>query len=183
MSYYTHAFLDALRATGVVSRACRVVGVSSAEIARRRKTDGDFDAAFENAMEDATDTLEGEARRRAVEGIEEPIVYQGSLSPVWERGEAGELILEPSSNGETRPVQARNEDGSLKWLTVRKFSDPMLMFLLKGNRVKYGTERTELTGKGGEPLTIDATARAARVAALLALAQNRKTSTNVDDLL
>lgn len=191
MATWTNSFLEALRETGVVAEASRRSGVNSAVAYHHRRNDADFAAQWDNAMEDATDTMEIEARRRAVHGVDEPVVYKGELTPVWERDAAGQLVYETTyrqvvRDGELVEVpevslrQARNEDGSLRWLTVRKPSDAMLMFLLKGNRAKYGTERTEITGANGAPLQVaDATKRAGRIAALLDLARRRK----VDDLL
>jgi hypothetical protein len=60
MSAYTTAFLESLRATGVVARACRAAGVSSTEAYTRRKSDPDFANAWDNALEDSYDALEAE---------------------------------------------------------------------------------------------------------------------------
>jgi hypothetical protein len=43
---------------------------------RRRQDDAEFAQAVEQALDMAADKLEAEARRRALEGVEEP-VYQG----------------------------------------------------------------------------------------------------------
>ena len=59
--------------------------------------------------------------------------------------------------------------------TERVYSDALLTLLLKGRRKKVYADRTELTGADGGPVAqIDETAKAARVAQLLALAQQRK---------
>ncbi len=63
--------------------------------------------------------------------------------------------------------------------TIAKYSDTLLIFLLKGLAPeKYRDNlRAELTGEDGGPIrTEDTTARAARVAQLLALAAQRKSS-------
>lgn len=60
--------------------------------------------------------------------------------------------------------------------TERVYSDALLALLLKGRRKKVYADRTELTGADGGPVAqVDETAKAARVAQLLALAQQRKT--------
>lgn len=141
-------FLEALRATGIVARACRAVGVGHGTVYALRRRDGDFAAAWDDALEESYDTLEAEARRRATEGVAEPIVHQGQFSPVWERDEAGQILLNEQGN----PIQALNEDGTPKVLTKRVYSDQLLQFLLKGYRKKFGTERTELTGADGGPV-------------------------------
>ena len=72
---------------------------------------------FEEASEDAADSLEAEARRRAVEGVEEPVG--------WYKGQAGGV--------------------------VRKYSDTLLIFLLKGRRPELYRERFEHSGPSDEP--------------------------------
>src|SRR5690606_18484748 len=82
---------------------------------RLRKEDPDFAAAWDEAMEQASDALEVEARRRAIEGWDEPVFYQGM------------------------------ETGM-----VRKFSDTLLIFLLKGARPEKYRDRIDHTTKGKE---------------------------------
>ena len=57
-------------------------------------------------------------RRRAVEGVEEPVG--------WYKGEAGGV--------------------------VRKYSDTLLIFLLKGRKPEMYRERYEHSGPGGRPV-------------------------------
>lgn len=160
-------FLEALQATGVVSAACRAAGVSPSTVSYRRKHDVDFEAAFDEAMEIAVDTAEEELWRRAVKGYDEPLTHQGRIS--WRVRE----VFDADGQVVGREVE-RDADGRPIPETVRKHSDALLMFLLKGRRKKVFAERTELTGAGGDPLTLDDTKRAARVAALLAAAESRK---------
>ena len=49
-----------------------------------------------------------------------------------------------------------------------------MALILKGRRKKVYAERTEITGADGGAVNIDDTARAARVAQLMALAKQRK---------
>lgn len=189
--HWVQPFLAALRATGVVAEACRRAGVSTTTVYARRRADSGFATEWDQADEDATDSLEAEAWRRAVSGVEEPVVYQGQLTPVWERDEHGEIVTEqhelPDGTCVSRPRQLVI-DGHPQWLTVNKRSDTLLQFLLKGRRKRYATDRTEVTGADGAPL-VDDTKRAARVAALLELAKARKEAgqgvgtSGVDDLL
>lgn len=163
-------FLEHLRTSCNVAGSCRAVGVGSATVYALRKEDADFAAAWDDALEDAYDYLEAEARRRAFEGVEEPVVYQGQLTPVWELDDDGKR----KENDDGQWVQARNPDGSPKFLTVRKYSDGLAQFLLKGYRRRTFGEKLELTGKDGGPVAIDETTRAARVAQLMAVAEQRK---------
>lgn len=162
-------FFKALASGCTVSEAAQHAGISTSAVYARRREDDDFRAAWEQAMEDSADVLEAEARRRAVHGVEEPVVYQGQLTPVWERDEHGEVVVR-----DDKPVQARNPDGSLKWLTIRKPSDSLLALLLKGRRKDVFSDRTELAGVPGAPIVVDETVRAARIAALLAAAKQRQ---------
>lgn len=57
----------------------------------------------------------------------------------------------------------------------RVYSDALMSLVLKGRRKKIYADRTELTGADGGPVVqVDETARSARVAQLLALAERRK---------
>lgn len=99
---------------GTIREACR-----QANIGRRTHydwlEDPAYRAAFEDAKEDAVDGLVEECRRRARDGVEEPIFYLG------------------------QQVGA-----------VRKYSDPMLMFLVRGWRPEQYREqwKGELTHTG-----------------------------------
>lgn len=189
-------FLRALASGCTVSEAAAAGGISSSATYALRRSDGDFAEAWRIALEDSADVLEREARRRAIEGVEEPVVYQGQLTPVWERDAEGDVVTvqvpcapytvtrkKPDGSTEaveitteTKQVQARNPDGSLKWLTVRKPSDALMALMLKGRRKEvFGTERTEISGPNGTPLQIDDVARRARIAAIVAAAKERST--------
>jgi hypothetical protein len=183
---WVHPFLQALGSGCTVSESATAAGISSTTAYKLRKADADFAEAWLLALEDSADVLEREARRRAIDGVEEPVVYQGQLTPVWQYGDDGQVLTEPydtlvrDKDGdmvtkvEQRPVQARNADGSLKWLTIRKPSDALLALMLKGRRKEvFGTDRTELTGRDGAPLQVDDVARRARIAAIVAAAKER----------
>lgn len=118
------AFLAALAETGNITRAAELSGVDRSTHYDWLASDesGDYAAAVADAEQQAADRMETEARRRAVEGWDEP-VYQG-----------GEHVG-----------------------TVRKYSDTLLIFLLKGARPEKYRERFEHTGKGGGPLQVEHT--------------------------
>lgn len=168
---WTHAFLKALSETGVISTAARAANVSTSAVSARRKQDPDFEEAFMQALEDSVDLLDHAARSRALHGTEEPVVYQGQLTPVLEVDADGQPVVDIVTG---RAVQAKNPDGSPKWLTITKYSDGLLMFVLKGNRRRLYGDKTEVTGAGGGPIVMDEVKKASRIAALLALARDRK---------
>lgn len=76
MERWVKPFLDAVASGAMLTEAASAAGVDRSTAYRRRKTDPDFAKAFEEALEASADALEREARRRAIEGWEEP-VYQG----------------------------------------------------------------------------------------------------------
>lgn len=102
-----------------VTKACEAAGIPRQNVYEWRNADEDFKIAWEEALEAGADVLEDEAKRRAVDGWEEPVHYQG------------------------KPT------GS-----VRKYSDTLLMFLLKGRRPEKFKDRLEHTGKDGGPIDI-----------------------------
>ncbi len=109
---YKRAFLAAFRETGNVRLACKAANVGRSSHYRWFEKDPEYRTAFDQAKEDATDVLEAEAFRRAVEGVEEPTG--------WYMGEPGG--------------------------TVRKYSDVLLIFLLKGLRPDRYRERVDVRG-------------------------------------
>jgi hypothetical protein len=99
-------FLNALGETGIVSAAVEIAGVSRTRVYELRKRDASFAAGWEEAEERAADALEAEARRRAVEGTQEPLVSAGRI--------------------------VRDDDGQP--IAVRRYSDNLLLALLKAHR-------------------------------------------------
>ena len=132
------AFLDTLRETANVTVAARSVGITLGTAYKHRKDDALFAERWEEAINEAVDMLEAEAHRRAFQGTEEPVFYQGC--------EVG---------------------------YVRKYSDPLTMFLLKAHRPDKYRERSEVKQEISGGMQLNDTARAARLAALLQLAQKR----------
>lgn len=57
--------------------AARRVGISRRGVYQHREASTDFAEAWDDALEEACDLLEGEARRRAYEGTQEPVFYKG----------------------------------------------------------------------------------------------------------
>lgn len=101
-------FLQALANTGSVTAATAIVNTSRTRVYELRRTDTAFAAAWDEAEEIATDRLEDEARRRAIEGVAEPLVSAGKIV----RGDDGQPI------------------------TVRRYSDNLLLALLKARRLR-----------------------------------------------
>jgi len=107
------SFLAALAAVGNVSEAAKAAGVSRAFVYTERKADPAFAALWDDALDSAADVMEREAFRRAVEGVDEPVF--GPTGRGLGSGEIG---------------------------TIRKYSDTLLIFLLKGARPNKYRETT-----------------------------------------
>lgn len=75
-------FIEVFRRTGNVTAAADAAGVTRATPYRWREADPAFAAAWAEAEESATDALEAEARRRAVDGWDEPVFYKGEARGV-----------------------------------------------------------------------------------------------------
>lgn len=147
-------FCEILAQTGIVGRAADAAGIKRDVVYRWRKDHPEFATAWDAALEVGLTALEDEVKRRGFEGVEKPITHQGQLTPVWEYGPDGRPIMDEvldDSAGEPvyvkRPRQARNPDGSLKWLTVREFSDSLAKFVLERRMKDYQlTENLNLSG-------------------------------------
>ncbi|MGC4396004.1 hypothetical protein [Hydrogenophaga sp. T2] len=155
-------FLSALSDGATIGEAAHEAGVDRTTVYHWKERDADFARAWDEALEEGTERLEREAVRRAMVGVEEPVIYQGQLTPVWETNPDGTpKLVEVEEVGDSgapvkvrKPVQARNPDGSLKYLTVNRPSDTLMIFLLKARRPNTYRERgsLQLTGAGDKPL-------------------------------
>lgn len=114
-------FLAAVAEVGNITEAARLAEIDRCDHYRWLKRDPKYPAMFEEAMDQAADLMEAEARRRAVQGVDEPVFYKGA--------ECG---------------------------TIRRYSDTLLMFLLKGARPEKFRDnvKQEITGEGGAPLNV-----------------------------
>jgi hypothetical protein len=115
-------FLAAYAEHCTVVHACRATGIGRRTHYGWLESDPAYAARFADVKDDAVESLEAEARRRAAEGVLEP-VYQGGK----------------------------------KVGSIRKYSDTLLIFLLKGAKPDVYRDRVEHTGKNGGP--IETTAR------------------------
>jgi hypothetical protein len=137
------AFLAAFRLSGNVSEAA-----AAAKVHRSTHyewlVDTAYAAEFEQAQGEAADMLVAEARRRAVNGVEEPVIHQGQLMGAW-----------VNDKGET--VSSETPGARLIPLTVTKKSDTLLIFLIKGAlpEVYRDNVKLEQTVSGGVAIKVD----------------------------
>ncbi len=79
-------FIERLRATGNVTLAARGAGVNRQHVYKARKGNKKFRRLWEEALDEAVDLLDGEARRRAT-GTKEDVWYAGRVvgtKPVYD---------------------------------------------------------------------------------------------------
>jgi hypothetical protein len=124
-----------LAANGVVGIACTDAKVSADTAYRRRRGDPEFAQRWRVALNQAADILELEARRRAAEGVNEPVIHQGELCGTWV-DEDGQQCNKQTEGAKFIP------------LTVKKYSDTLLIFLLKGARPKKYRDQMRLEHSG-----------------------------------
>jgi len=140
------AFLAALRETGIVRDACEAANIDRTTPYVTRKHDPAFAEAWDAAILDASDLLIREATRRARVGVREPVIYQGKLQGVWVN-EDGDVVTAETPNARLVP------------LSVTKYSDPLLMFLIKGIRPEYNashhTTDVKVSGDPSRPVRVE----------------------------
>lgn len=101
--------LAAIAESGNIGKAAAAAGISRNCHYNWMQADKAYAKAVDEAFDDAVDLLETEAKRRAYEGVEEP-VYQG-----------GKQVG-----------------------TIRKYSDTLLIFLMKGARPEKYRDRQQI---------------------------------------
>lgn len=118
-------FLEALAERGNVSDACAAAKLPRSSAYDWRAADAAFAAAWDLALDEAADRMEAEAHRRAMEGVEEPVF--GSLGHQMGTGEVGRIT---------------------------KYSDTLLIFLLKAARPEKFRERVEQKHTGAVQVNV-----------------------------
>lgn len=110
-------FIADLSRHGNVSKALKKAKCSRAWVYEKRQTDLEFAEAFADAKACGIEVLIDEAHRRAYDGVEEGVYYQGELVD-----------------------------------TVQKFSDTLLMFLIKQSDPSYREHfQIDHANAGGRP--------------------------------
>lgn len=113
------AFLKEFKICATVTHAAKLANIGRQTHYDWLRKDEEYQAAFAEAEVAATDALISEARRRAIQGVEEPILYKGEVVK-----------------------------------TIKKYSDTLLIFLLKGALPEVYRERYELRG-GDKPIGLN----------------------------
>ena len=111
------AVIRELSKHGNVSQALRKAKASRSWVYEKRQLDREFSDAFNDARDCGIEVLKDEAHRRAYEGVEEPVFYQGE-----------------------------------EVARIRKYSDTLLMFLIKQADPTYREAyNVDIGAAGGRP--------------------------------
>ena len=105
------AFLEEFAKCATITHAARATNIGRQSHYDWLKKDKKYQVAFAEAEVAASDALLQEARRRAIQGVEEPILYKGKVVR-----------------------------------TIQKYSDSLLMFLMKGDQPEKYRDNHHITG-------------------------------------
>jgi len=122
MPQYKHMILDGIASGLFLSEISQELDISVNTIRLWRQADKEFDENFTDAESVVTDSLEKEAIRRARNGVLEPLVA------------GGKVVIDPSTD---EPMQ------------IRRYSDGLMQFLLKGRRRDVYGDKREVDAKIG----------------------------------
>jgi hypothetical protein len=125
-------FLATLAQTGNVSLAIKAAEVARETVYAARAADKPFAQAWLEALDEAVDHLKAEARRRAVEGVDIPVVHEGQLQFVCVDPQGK---YTPNGYVTDGPLKGSLKPGyQLVPFTKKQYSDALLQMLLKSGR-------------------------------------------------
>jgi len=140
--------LTALGKCASIKQACTIAGIDRTTFYRWKESNKQFAQLVAEAEDDANDTIDDEIVRRAILGIEEPLVSMGRVvcEEVAVFDAEGNEVLDRNGNPKTRR-------GSQ--LTVRKYSDALLLAIAKSRMAKYRDKgQLAITGKDEGPVDV-----------------------------
>lgn len=187
-------FLSELAVDGNVTRSAKIAGIERGCVYDKREREPEFAKRWADAIDAFADTLEKEAFRRAVLGVEKPIAYQGQFTYVMERDKNGKVLYDLTDEGETdkdgnpkltrTPRYKLDENGQPQVVAIREFSDSLLTILLKAKRPKEYRDnaKIELGNAPGETFKTETTPTQAARTIAFALAMGLRNVANGEDL-
>ena len=112
-------FIETLRESCNVSESARAAGISRRAAYDWRADDEAFAQEWADAEQEAADKLEREAWRRAVDGVDKPVTFQGVITDRYKEysDKMLEILLKahrPEKFTDRSKVDLSNTDGSLK---------------------------------------------------------------------
>ena len=131
-----------------MTASCKKAGYGRTSVFEWKRDNEEFAARYQDADDQAVERMEEEADRRAVEGFEKPVFYQGQPVGQWFDADGRPCLADSvDANGEPRAVRFKRYE-------VREFSDTLLMFRLKAKRPDHYRENSKIehNGPGGGSL-------------------------------
>jgi hypothetical protein len=111
-----------------LTAACRAAGVERITVYRWQEHDETFSLRYKQAEAEVNDVVRAAIFRRAVEGVNEPLHHNGRI--------------------------VKDEQG--KPVTVKKYSDTLLIFLAKARMPEFrDKQQVEVSGKDGGPIEVN----------------------------
>lgn len=120
-------FLEKLGGGASITMACGFAKIGRTTAYEWKAADPQFAALWDDALEAGNDLLEDEARRRAVDGVERPVVAMGKI--------------------------ARDDQGNV--LMLREYSDTLLALMLKAKKPKEYRDRLDVNANVSGNLTLN----------------------------
>lgn len=122
-------FLKSFAMTANVRAACMAAGISRTTVYEWQEKDETFSLRFKQAELDANDVIRAELFRRAVQGVEKPVVSMGKI------------------------VYTTDEKDKPKPLMERVYSDSLLALLAKARMPEFREkQQIEMSGPDGGPI-------------------------------
>ena len=126
-------FLEAFRETSTLAGAARTTGTNRSSHYRWLQDEPAYAAQFSEANEEAADELEQEARRRALDGVDEPVFFKGERIGSFRRYSDQLLILLLMAK---RPEQFRERVDVTSKVDHGLVIDPEIMKTLTDAEIK-----------------------------------------------
>jgi hypothetical protein len=190
-------FFEQLALCGLPAAAARAAGcINASNYHKKRAKDPEFAAQWQAALDEFAERIEGEAFRRAVQGVCRPVVYKGDLTYLYETDPHGRTIFDLVDVGEKDPKTGepvlskmprpqRNPDGTPRILALTEYSDSLLLALLKAKCVGY-KDKVEISNAPGEAFRTEETpiqvARQVAFALALGLKEAERLEASGEDL-
>jgi len=108
-------FLSTLRSTGNVRLACKTAGISRKTAYQWRNRSRRFRAEWDDAVDEAIDTLEGEARKRALAGSDALLMF---LLRANRPGKYRETVRQEITGRDGQAIETKADDD-----TARRIAD------------------------------------------------------------
>jgi hypothetical protein len=129
-------FLQAFSMTANVRASCLKAGIDRSLVYQWQEHDDAFSFKFKQAELDANDMIRGELFRRAVQGVDEPVISVGKL------------------------VYVEDKNKKMVPLTIKKYSDSLLSLLAKARMPEFRDQskvdvNAQVTTQSAGTLNID----------------------------